>query len=755
MAQDLTALLHQLRDLNEKRERLQNDFKKETDRHKELSEKRSKKAETSTKTIRALEVEVNILESEINRIKSGIETEKQQQATRSKDQRQHDQLYERTKEVFMVKQAEITSHLHAKREELNQIPLGSNKCATSGPPATQPDGELPAHGRDTALAVQEHPKGGRRTQHNEEPVEVAPDTRRSDRNNEVLARAVNASAQEGREGVVNPESPCIIRKQGSPTEITGQAAEASRVERTAATSRAKQREQPVEQSPLLEKTQAEHSPGTASAAAAGTEANNVRRRAKTGRPSVAAAKPKNVAPLPASSTLSDQSVSLTPQKNRSLHQKLSIEEVEELTEEAGLGKSIPSERKKTRRSRRATASSRYGGYESDDSEYIETYDDQNDYYGEDHEGRRNPRRGIGGGCRDHSTQSEAQEDGDDEQERELLERYPHVAPQPDGTYAVLHCPDPACNGGNSLKDGVFFQGYENIKGHVGAAHGISFDKSEDEQGLWLKACIERVLTAEQWQALKEGREDAPEMPSIVCKGRRVLRIKDFLAHGSHDAGRDNAEEPTVASPETEAQGDQNELGNVVDNAVTDHDYAGSGTMTCSSSQTESRSGYSTDKFFNCSVCGVSGEDSGDGVQYIQCGKCHNWEHTECQSFEADLGVQPDFHFECNDCIQREEKALATPPAASDTSPGLQIRGIADQSAELTCRAPVARMLPISEHASEASEMVSADQSKDHKRARSRSAEQARKRLNTTDSPARNEIGDGQRESEGPRDPRGV
>ncbi|KAK4998047.1 hypothetical protein LTR66_002657 [Elasticomyces elasticus] len=669
-----------------------NDFKKETDRHKELSEKRSVKAENSTKTIRALEAEVNVLESESNRIKTLIETEKQEQATRSEDQRQHDQLYERTKEVFMVKQAEITSHLHAKREELYQLPLGSNRCGIPDPPATQSEGELPAHGRDTALAVQEHPKRGGRSLHNDRSIEVTPDTRRSDRNNEVLARAVNASPQEGRKGVVNPESPRITRKQITSTETTGQAAQPSRVGVTAATPRPKQRKQHVEQSSLLENTQAGHSPGTTSVAADGTEATNVRRKAKTGRPSVAVAKPKDDAPLPVSSTLPDQSVC----------QKLSLEEIDELIEGASLEESTPSERKENRRSR--------SGYESDDSDYIEKDDDGDDYFRG--EGRRNPRRGIGGGCGDHSTQDEAQEDGDDEQERELLNRYPHVVPQPDGTYAVLHCPDPACNGGNSLKDDGFFQGYENIKGHVGAAHGISFDKSEDEQGLWLKACIERVLTAEQWQALKEGREDAPEMPSIVCKGRRVLRIKDFLAHGSHGAGRDNAEEPTVASPETEAQEDQNEPGNVVDNAVTDHDNAGSGTMSCSSSRTESRSGYSTDKFFNSAIT-------------------------------------PSEH------SPKESTALAIPPSASDTSPGLQTRGIADQSAELTFRAPVARMLPISEHASEASEMVSADQNRDQKRARSRSAEQARKRLNTTDSPARNEIGDRERESEGPRDPRGV
>ncbi|KAF2199230.1 hypothetical protein GQ43DRAFT_125283 [Delitschia confertaspora ATCC 74209] len=63
-----------------------------------------------------------------------------------------------------------------------------------------------------------------------------------------------------------------------------------------------------------------------------------------------------------------------------------------------------------------------------------------------------------------------------------------------------------------------------------------------------------------------------------------------------------------------------------------------------------------DWFFDCSVCGLHGENLDDGSHSIQCEKCKVWQHSKCHNIEVAQAERDDFHFICKDCKRREEEA---------------------------------------------------------------------------------------------------
>ncbi|KAI9932907.1 hypothetical protein MW887_009159 [Aspergillus wentii] len=60
--------------------------------------------------------------------------------------------------------------------------------------------------------------------------------------------------------------------------------------------------------------------------------------------------------------------------------------------------------------------------------------------------------------------------------------------------------------------------------------------------------------------------------------------------------------------------------------------------------------------FDCSGCGVHGENLDDGSHSVACEKCSVWQHSKCLGIGQDEAEREDFHFVCHDCKQREEEA---------------------------------------------------------------------------------------------------
>ncbi|KMU74015.1 hypothetical protein CISG_10268 [Coccidioides immitis RMSCC 3703] len=85
-------------------------------------------------------------------------------------------------------------------------------------------------------------------------------------------------------------------------------------------------------------------------------------------------------------------------------------------------------------------------------------------------------------------------------------------------------------------------------------------------------------------------------------------------------------------------------------------------------------------FFDCSVCGVHGENLDDGTHSVACEKCNVWQHSQCLRIPKEEAEKDDFHFICADCQQRIEDAKrpklpplkfrilasASPPSAETT-----------------------------------------------------------------------------------------
>ncbi|EFW23210.1 hypothetical protein D8B26_006714 [Coccidioides posadasii str. Silveira] len=61
-------------------------------------------------------------------------------------------------------------------------------------------------------------------------------------------------------------------------------------------------------------------------------------------------------------------------------------------------------------------------------------------------------------------------------------------------------------------------------------------------------------------------------------------------------------------------------------------------------------------FFDCSVCGVHGENLDDGTHSVACEKCNVWQHSQCLRIPKEEAEKDDFHFICADCQQRIEDA---------------------------------------------------------------------------------------------------
>ncbi|KAJ5254540.1 hypothetical protein N7505_011749 [Penicillium chrysogenum] len=60
--------------------------------------------------------------------------------------------------------------------------------------------------------------------------------------------------------------------------------------------------------------------------------------------------------------------------------------------------------------------------------------------------------------------------------------------------------------------------------------------------------------------------------------------------------------------------------------------------------------------FDCSGCGVYGENLDDGSHSVACEKCNVWQHSKCLGISQEAAEKEDFHFVCRDCKQKEEDA---------------------------------------------------------------------------------------------------
>ncbi|KAI9367940.1 hypothetical protein BJX61DRAFT_526226 [Aspergillus egyptiacus] len=60
--------------------------------------------------------------------------------------------------------------------------------------------------------------------------------------------------------------------------------------------------------------------------------------------------------------------------------------------------------------------------------------------------------------------------------------------------------------------------------------------------------------------------------------------------------------------------------------------------------------------FDCSGCGVHGENLDDGSHSVACEKCNVWQHSKCLGIAQAEAEREDFHFVCRDCKRREEEA---------------------------------------------------------------------------------------------------
>ncbi|PGH36825.1 hypothetical protein GX50_00282 [[Emmonsia] crescens] len=60
--------------------------------------------------------------------------------------------------------------------------------------------------------------------------------------------------------------------------------------------------------------------------------------------------------------------------------------------------------------------------------------------------------------------------------------------------------------------------------------------------------------------------------------------------------------------------------------------------------------------FDCSGCGVHGENLDDGSHIVACEKCNIWQHIKCLGIPQDEAEKDDFHFVCRDCKRRVEEA---------------------------------------------------------------------------------------------------
>ncbi|PSK45320.1 hypothetical protein B9Z65_2460 [Elsinoe australis] len=60
--------------------------------------------------------------------------------------------------------------------------------------------------------------------------------------------------------------------------------------------------------------------------------------------------------------------------------------------------------------------------------------------------------------------------------------------------------------------------------------------------------------------------------------------------------------------------------------------------------------------FDCSGCGLYGENIDDGTHSIACERCNIWQHSKCNGVKEADAEREDFHFICSDCKRKEEDA---------------------------------------------------------------------------------------------------
>ncbi|KAE9965467.1 hypothetical protein BLS_007626 [Venturia inaequalis] len=57
-------------------------------------------------------------------------------------------------------------------------------------------------------------------------------------------------------------------------------------------------------------------------------------------------------------------------------------------------------------------------------------------------------------------------------------------------------------------------------------------------------------------------------------------------------------------------------------------------------------------YFDCSVCGVHGDNLDDGTHSIACEKCNVWQHSACHGISVQQAEREEFHFLCKDCNKK-------------------------------------------------------------------------------------------------------
>lgn len=60
--------------------------------------------------------------------------------------------------------------------------------------------------------------------------------------------------------------------------------------------------------------------------------------------------------------------------------------------------------------------------------------------------------------------------------------------------------------------------------------------------------------------------------------------------------------------------------------------------------------------FDCSGCGMYGQNLDDGSHSVACEKCNVWQHSKCLGISQEEAEKDNFNFVCRDCKRKEEEA---------------------------------------------------------------------------------------------------
>lgn len=68
-------------------------------------------------------------------------------------------------------------------------------------------------------------------------------------------------------------------------------------------------------------------------------------------------------------------------------------------------------------------------------------------------------------------------------------------------------------------------------------------------------------------------------------------------------------------------------------------------------------------YFDCSVCGLNGENLDDGTHSVACDRCGVWQHSKCYGFSPKQAEKEGFTFVCNSCKKKkaDENKPKIPP----------------------------------------------------------------------------------------------